>query len=437
MKRFAGGAAFITIAASLSVLGSPGSAQADSAHVLPVSSHRQTIADGAHRQVYSSAPGNDAVVVSDFDGRLVRTIEHLDGAWGLALSGDEKTLYVALREADAIAAVDTTTLGEVRRFAIGAAGAPENLAVAGGKLWFSHGDTGSGGIGSINIAAPEPVVDLGDTPPGTWYGQPLLRSASAGSDRLVAGETEVTPGALRVYDVGSGSAKEIAHNDTPGGSVDDMAVTPDGQNVITAAHQPDSHQQFRLSDLTETRGYATGLYPTTVAVAPDGTVAAGIGLGEDKDVWVYRPGETDPVRTIDLGDGSYPELMPQSLAWAPDKSRLFAVRFTFDSRVVLDVVEDPAKAPGALAVDVPTTAPIGREFAVRGTLSSSLPYPAGTTVTVTRDGRPVATPTVGADGSFHFTDRPVRLGPSEYRVTHAGDTGHVATGAAATVEITH
>ncbi|MEV5973927.1 hypothetical protein [Streptomyces sp. NPDC051921] len=436
-RRFAGVAATVTIAASLSVLTVPGSALADSAHVLPVSSHRQTVADGTHRQVYSSAPGNDAVVVSDFDGRLITTIEHLEGAWGLALSGDEKTLYVALPEADAIAAVDTTTLSETRRFAIGGVGEPENLAVAGGKLWFSHGDTGNGGIGSISIGAPEPTVDLGDVPPGTWYGQPLLRAASADSDRLVAGETEVSPGALRVYDVGSGLARETAYNEAPGGTVQDMAVTPDGRSVVTAATAPEYHQEFRLSDLTEVHRYETGVYPITVAVAPDGTVAAGIGLGEEKDVWVYRPGATTPVQTVDLSSGYYPELVPQSLAWAPDKSRLFAVRFTMDSQVILDVVEDPDKAPGTLAVDAPATALVGREFTMRGTLSSSLPYGAGTTVVVKRDGVPVAAPAVAADGTFAVTDRPTRLGTSAYTVTYAGDADHVAASTVATVEVVH
>ncbi|MEU6931632.1 hypothetical protein AB0A05_21025 [Streptomyces sp. NPDC046374] len=351
MRRLAGGPAVVAIAASLSVVMSgPGTAQAaNSTHVLPVSSHRQTIADGTHHQVYSSAPGNDAVVVSDFDGRLVKTIEHLDGAWGLALSGDEKTLYVALPEVDAIAAVDTTTLSETRRFAIGDPYGPQNLAVAGGKLWFSHGDTGEGAIGSIDIGAPEPVVDLGDVPQGTWYGQPLLRAASAESDRLVAGETAVSPAELRVYEVGSGHAQVIAHNETPGGMVKDMAVTPDGQKVITAATQPDYHQQFRLSDLTQIGQYDSGLLPNNVAVAPDGTVAVGIELGEDEDVWVYRPGETAPARIIDLGNGGYPEVVPQSLAWAPDKSRLFAVRFTFDSQVILEVVQDPVAASAAAA----------------------------------------------------------------------------------------
>ncbi|MFE9598842.1 YncE family protein [Streptomyces hokutonensis] len=337
-RRLAGGTVLAAFAASLTVLTGTGTAHADSSTVLPVSSHWQTVADSTHHHVYISAPGSDAVVATDFDGQVIKTIGQLDGARGMALSRDENTLYVALPEADAIAAVDTSTLEETRRFATGDGTAPESLALAGDELWFSYRASWSGAIGSISVGDPEPVVDPGNVPDFTWYGKPLLASSPASPDLLVAGESEVSPGALRVYDVTSGQTQEIAYNENPGGTVEDLAVTPDGQSVVTAADSVYYHQQFRLSDLTQTGQYDTGPYPTAVAIAPDGTVAAGIVAGGDSDIYVYPPGSTTPARTVVLGSSSYRDLLRRGLAWASDGSRLFAVRFTYQAQVILDVV---------------------------------------------------------------------------------------------------
>ncbi|GGS27924.1 hypothetical protein GCM10010269_78200 [Streptomyces humidus] len=434
-RRIVGGTALITVAASLTVVTGTGTALADGGIVLPIASHWQTITDGRHERVYVSAPGSDAVVAVDFDGQVVKTIEQLDGARAIALSPDESTLYVALPDADAVAAVDTATLQETRRFATGAGTDPESLAVAGGRLWFSHGDNADGGIGSITVADPEPVVDPGALPEWTWYGKPMLASSTAAPGLLVAGETAASPGEMRVYDVSSGQTREVAHNPGPGGDIEDMAITPDGQSVITATGSPYYHQKFRLSDLTETGRYDTGPYPNAVAVAPNGAVAAGCVAGGDHDVYLYRPGSTTPVRTVTL-NSPYRDLLSRGLAWSPDGTRLFALRFTYGSEVIFEIIRDADKAAGELTLDVPATGTAGKRLTVRGTLTSVLPYPEGTTVAVSRDGARPVTRTVAADGTFRFTDRPRTAGTITYTVTHHGDADHSPTTATATLDIT-
>ncbi|MGW2770418.1 YncE family protein [Streptomyces sp. NPDC001275] len=133
-------------------------------------------------------------MTTDHDGRVLKTIEGLDGARGMTLSRDESTLYVALSEADAIAAVDTTTLTETRRFATGAGTEPENLAVAGGKLWFSYqANLFDASIGSISVADADPVVDLGDD--AVWYGKPQLAvSPGLGSHCVYSAAVTATVG---------------------------------------------------------------------------------------------------------------------------------------------------------------------------------------------------------------------------------------------------
>jgi hypothetical protein len=431
MPRLAGGVALATIAASMTLLASPIAAHAQDAGgiVLPVNSHWQTLADDQH--VYVSAPGDDAVLATDHDGHVVKKIEGLDGARGMTLSWDETTLYVALPEADAIAAIDTTTLTETRRFATGEGTEPENLAVAGGKLWFSYQATVfDAGIGSVSVGEADPVVDLDHDP--LYYGKPRLASSPASPDRLVAAESQGSLG-MRVYDVGSGTAQQVAYTDEIG-SVDDLAVTPDGQSVVTAWGSNYAHQQWRMSDLTVTATYDTGPYPNSVAVAADSTVAAGVVAGGDWDVYLYKPGSTTAFRKIAL---SWPnmDLMARGLAWAPDSDRLFATRFPYSGEVILDIITDVHKASSDITLQAPTSSPVGKRLTVHGTLSSQLPYPSLGRVAVSRAGEQIATVRVRRDGSFTFTDRPTLAGWYDYSVSYAGDTNHVSGTAAVSVEI--
>lgn len=432
LRRFAGGTVLATIAASVTLLASPSPAQAVDSIVLPVTSHWQTLADSSH--VYISAPGQDAVVATDHNGQVIKTVEGLEGARGMTLTADESTLYVALPEADAIAEIDTGTLTEVRRFSTGVDTEPENLAVASGRLWFSYQATVfDAGIGSIAVADTSPIVDLDDNP--VWYGKPRLASSPGAPDRLVAVESAGSSG-MRVYDVASGTAQEVAYTDRIG-DVEDLAVSPDGRSAITANGGTYYHQRWRLSDLTEEAGYDTGAYPNAVAIASDGTVAAGVVASGDWDIYIYHPGETTVFRSVSLAYGRA-ELLNRGVAWAPDGSKLFGTRFPYTGEVILDVISDVHKANSNIALTVPATSPIGEPITVHGRLTSLVPFPKNKVVTVTRYNVSVATAKVNPDGKFSFTDTPPDwiTYDAEYVVTYAGDATHAPGSATVTVELT-
>ncbi|MFE7331584.1 hypothetical protein ACFU8W_43130 [Streptomyces sp. NPDC057565] len=430
IRRLAGAMALATLTASVTLLVSPSPAQAADSIVLPVHSHWQTLADSDH--VYVSSPGDNAVVATDHNGQVIKVVEGLDGARGMSLTADESTLYVALPEADAIAEIDTNTLTEVRRIPTGTDTEPENLALASGKLYFSYQATPfNGGIGSISVAEATPVVGLDDDP--QWYSKPRLASSPTAPDRLVAADSEGSLG-MRVYDVSSGTTQEIAYTEDVG-SVEDLAVTPDGHSVITARGGTYYHQQWRLSDLTEESQYDTGAYPNAVAIAPNGTVAAGVAASGKWDIYVYRRGETTPYRTIDLSYGGL-ELLRRGVAWAPDASKLFATRFPYSGEVILDIITDVHKANSNITLTAPASQPLGETVTVHGQLSSLVPFPKSMVVTVKRYDEQIATVKVKANGTFTFTDRPTMAGWPIYTVTYAGDANHASGTGTVQVEIT-
>ncbi|MGV9557723.1 hypothetical protein [Streptomyces sp. NPDC003401] len=397
--------------------------------VLPVRSHWQTLADSRH--VYVSAPGDDAVLVTDHDGQVVKKVEGLDGARGMAESADESTLYVALPEADAISVIDTATLTETRRVPTGADTGPENLALAGDRLFFGYQATVfDGGIGSVTVAGTTPTVSLDDNP--VWYGKPRLASSPGAPDRLVAAESQGALG-MRVYDVSSGTLRETVHSEAVG-SVEDIAVTPDGSSVITANGSDYYHQRWHLSDLTEETRYDTGPYPNSVAVDSHGTIAAGIVAGGEWDVYIYRSGETAAYRTVALSPG-YTDLLARGAAWAPDGNRLFTTRFPYSGEVVLGIVTDVAKASSTITLSAPATNPVGTPVTVTGKLTSLAPFPRRKAVTVTRNGVELPDVKVGRDGTFRFSDTPPEWNRySQYTVTYAGDDRHVTGTATVMVE---
>ncbi|MET7551847.1 hypothetical protein [Streptomyces sp. NPDC005078] len=429
IRRLAGAMALATLTASVTLLASPSPAKAADSIVLPVTSHWQTLADSHH--VYVSSPGDNAVVATDHNGQVIKVVEGLDGARGMSLTADESTLYVALPETDAIAEIDTNTLTEVRRIPTGTDTEPENVALAGGRLYFSYQATVfDAGIGSISLAEPTPTVSLDDNP--VWFGKPRLASSPAAPDLLVAADSE-GPG-MRVYDVGSGTADEIAYTEGVA-TIEDLAITPDGQSVITAFGSTYYHQQWRLSDLAEEAQYNTGAYPNAVAIAPNGTVAAGVAASGEWDIFVYRRGETTPYRTIDLSYSGL-ELLRRGVAWAPDASKLFATRFPGGGEVILDIITDVNKANSNITLTAPATQPLGETVTVHGTLTSLVPFPTTKVVTVTRNNEQIATAKVKANGTLTFTDRPALAGWQFYTVTYAGDANHASGTGNVQVEIT-
>src|SRR5215471_3122137 len=134
--------------------GSVRAAQADTVTPLPFYKAGTWLAvDPVGQHVFvSDGPDTSSILVLDYNGNIVKTINGEDGASEMALDSATHTLYVALdNDVPAISEIDTQTLTETKRFSTEPYANPYSLVIANGKLWFSCID--NGGIGSNCVAS--------------------------------------------------------------------------------------------------------------------------------------------------------------------------------------------------------------------------------------------------------------------------------------------
>ncbi len=427
--------------------GAASPAAADSSRILPATSLGDIVADGVHQRVFISDPQSGKILATDYSGKVVRTLGSLPGVNGLELSADSSTLYAGVAASGHIVAIDTATLTESARYDIGPGTRPTHPALAGGKLWFGYGPAGDGNIGSLDLSGEEPVVTLDQDPDQTWAGPPILASSPGAPGTLAAGIEVQSPVELAVYDVASGTATRTAHIRGDGGNMRDLALSPDGTQVVVASAAPYYHQVYRTSDLRAEKGYTSDAYPNAVDIAPNGTVAAGLHGWYEPDVYIYPKGasKTAPVRTYDfpntgMSSGS-DTLEPAGLAWAPDGSRVFAVTVNSEGSRSFRVLTDPNKSVATVTVSAPAKAARAKALTVKGSLRASVAIPAGTSLTVTRTdvespkGKSLRTVKTDAKGAFTFKDTPPAGGKVTYKVAYAGSAKHTAASRSASVTV--
>ncbi|MFE3718442.1 WD40 repeat domain-containing protein [Streptomyces cyaneofuscatus] len=447
-RRISTATAFAVLFSSVVLVGgTAGTAAADSSRILPATSLGDIVADGVHQRVFISDPQSGQILATDYSGKVVRVLGELPGVTGLELSADSATLYAGVAASDHIVAIDTATLTESARYDIGLGTRPTHPALAGGKLWFGYGAATEGNIGSLDLSGEEPVVTLDQEPDRTWYSAPVLASSPGAPDKLAAAEESSSPAELAVYDVASGTAERTAKLRSDASNVSDIAVSPDGTQLVVASGAPYFHQVYRTSDLRAEQGYTSKHYPNAVDIAPNGTVAAGIEGSYDPDIYIYPKGasKTVPVRTYDFPNtGTHSgsdHLESAGLAWAPDGSRLFAVSVNSEGTRSFRVLTDPTRSVATLSISAPAKATRAKALTVKGSVKASVALPAGTPVTVTRTdvespkGKSLGTVKTDAKGAFTFKDTPPAGGKVTYKATYAGSAKHTAASASASVTV--
>jgi hypothetical protein len=443
---------------SVGLSAGPAAAATTTSVALPFSNYSGMLVDPAHHHLFvTGGSGSSSILVTDYSGQTVATIPNEPGASGLALSDDGSTVYVALAGGNAISAISTSTLAETARYATGSGTDPAYVACSGGKVWFGYGPNGGpAGIGSVDPGTSPATVTLNATndPNNTWYSAPELAASRAGD--LVAGQPGTNPLELASYDVSTGTATTLTPQTHFGNyaGLDGMQITPDGTDVVvaTGGGSSDSQTIFQVSDLSVVGDYPTGPYTAGVAIASDGTVAAGTtnASPSGSEVYLFAPGGSTPLDTYGLG--SQPLV---DLALSPDASELLAVTLasvnlvgrppTVVKHYALTVIADPVQSPSTLTLAGPDTAvKRGTPVTLTGTLGGPAPFTGGQTLTVTRtdsaepDGVALPSLTTAADGWFSITDTPPKMHANQgivtYQVSYAGDPR--LTASTATISVT-
>ncbi|HET8681916.1 MAG TPA: hypothetical protein VFM54_08590 [Micromonosporaceae bacterium] len=387
---------------------------------LPLPSYADIVADAPSGRVFiSGGRGTTSIVVADLDGQIVGSVDNQQGATALALSADGGTLYATLGDADSVSAVNVTTLAETGRYAIGTGTCPSDLALAGGRIWFSYGCGQEGRIGSLDLSGPAPVVALDQA--GQWYYPPLLASASATNGVLAAGQTGTSPAEVKSYDVSSGTPVLRGSTREAGSFLGDVAVEPDGTRVLVSTYDSWYPLVFSAADMSQVGYYASHDRVSSIAVRPDGRFVTG------SPTWVldsFTAG--NPGAQWTWYGGLSPDLARRGLALAAN-DRIYAVGSGGFPPVLRVLVHTP---PGPqetfLSGGLQTWPAVVRQpLQVAGQLSVADGSPSGVqTLHLTRqDARGLVTlPDVQTDenGWYSFTDVPRVTGEHIYTVRFDG-----------------
>lgn len=283
--------------------------------------------------------------VYDFAGNLLSPagLAGETDARGLALSGT--TLYVARCTDSVIDIVDTTTLTVTDSIPISDSGFASgydfcDLAVAGGRLWYTPNDQWSS-LTSVTIAAPHTETSYPGF--GLFY-NPQFATLPSDPNLLVVSGLDSSD--TVAFDLSGGAPVETGKaSDT---EFWHAPITPDGQSLLLSSSQ--GIEQLSLTGMEAERYYPVTWNSFSPAVSPDGAyVASATNVytisGAPADVYVFPAGSTTPNRVWRLPEAD--QEVDTRTAFSADMTKLFVLTTWFGTSGHFHVLTQPtAQTPG-------------------------------------------------------------------------------------------
>jgi DNA-binding beta-propeller fold protein YncE len=386
---------------------------------LPLGSYYDLAVDSSTNRVFvSGGPGSSTIIVLDYDGNVTGAIPDQPGASDLVVNPATSRLYVALQDEGKTSMINTATLAEVQR-TTGAIG--WNPVIAGGRIWYSNGSDGIVSVG-LDLTSPMTYSEFGTYPASLG----TLASASGNANVLAAAAVGASPSALFTYSLSGGMPSLLAPGNG-GSNLGDIALSPDGSHVFTAAAAPYELQDFRTSDLELLTTYPTGPYPGGVDVSSGGGL---VGASTEGEVFVFAVGSSDLRNRFTIGSFEGGLVNGSSVAFAPDGKRLFAVTGGGGPPVKFRVLHDSDLFGATLTLRT-TTPLVKHPVTISGDLTFMDGAAAGVPVEITLVDElgtrtPIATVNTDGAGHYSYTD-PLSLpavGTYTYEASWEGDETH-------------
>lgn len=392
---------------------------------LSITTLASTVVDNDDHLVFLASK-TVGIVVTDFAGTLVTTVEPTARITGMVYAAGQHTLYASVPDDHQIAQIATTgTPAETARLNLDPGSAPNSLAYVPGRLYFA--DTSQiDHLAYLDLATNAVTADA--LPSG------LLVTSLAnvpGQTGEIAIEDDWTT-TTNLVDIGGAapslalSLPSVSTMSVPVFSPDAAWLVGDGGGAATVSN-PSTTVIFDGSGMTRA-GAAT---PTVFAF---GGGFNSQNLGTPK-LEMFSGTGTTPVREYTSS-----RVIPMhGLAFAADNQTLFVVTASdpgnpTDPQLELTVLANAATQVSTITVTEPHRA----KLTTKVTPTGALTFPGGydgviRTLQVTRTDNagvhalPAVTTT--ATGTFTITDTATPLGRALYTVTFAGDASHApATG---------
>jgi YVTN family beta-propeller protein len=375
----------------------------------------------------------DRVVVADAGGAVIDTVTGLAGAAGLALSADGTRLYVALRNSNEVAEIDTGTSQVLRKIDLEGHACPTHLALSGSRLWVGYGCDGqwAGGVVTLDVTVASPTVfGVADRK----FGAPTVAAAGG---VLALGETDLSPSSIYVYSVNGEEATLRGTISVP--ALNELALSPDGGLLVVASGYPYTHLGYDTGTLAEVRRYGDPNwgYPNAAQISPDGLyLAAGRYSFGGPELVIHTAADGAVVNQADNPAG---DLVNDSVAFLG--TDVFAVVEDWPNRQFFLWRVARATVPkSAISLTAPTSATALDPMTVTGRLSlADGAAPGAQQLAVTRilpdDTRTTLSATTAVDGTFTITDTPPVSGDVRYDVSWDGTANYQGSSASVTVPV--